>query len=182
LAKSAEEQELQQQQQQQQDDETLSPSSSTHEVQDECYGERKAKRMCSPRSTIPNDQAIVPPPLSPTQHQAPWGQFVDMLVPEEEEYHTASFLPGLYHQCYHNESSGCQLLSSCRSRRSSPYGAYHNKRSNNKKGPIPNDLRLSDSTLDSKSTFRLTPRRSGSTNRSKEPTEQLIVAFSGLNF
>jgi hypothetical protein len=176
LAKSAAAQEEEQQ------DETSSSSSSTDEVLDEYYGERKAKRICSPRSTIPSDQAIVPP-LSPTQHQAPWGQFVDMLVPEEEECNTtSSFLPGPYHQCYYHDSSRCQVLSSsCRSRRSSPYGDYIAKQSHTKKGPIPNTLCLSASTLDSKSTFRLTPRTLGPT-RSKEPTEQLIGAFSGLNF
>ena len=147
------------------DDQPAGESSASHEdeAQDD---EPKAKRMCSPRTTL---KATEDPPKP-----SPWGQFVDMLVPEDEERSSNS-----PHLCYLDSlcSNMCCRENSCRARRPSPYGDYKSRM--RRTLPPPSHLHLQQETFTTpnRSTFRLAPRRDQASN-----ADQLIGPFSGLNF
>jgi hypothetical protein len=152
------------------DEQATGESSSSSTVEDEHDGEeRKAKRMCSPRTILTEVKDTVDLQPKPS----PWGQFVDMLVPEDEE----RISPQL---CYLDNlcSNMCCRDSSCRTRRSSPYGDYKN-RSRRALAP-PSHLQLQQDTFASsaQSTFRLAPRIVPSSSTA----DQLIGPLSDLNF
>lgn len=148
------------------------PSSSLEAAvseEEEDDGEPKAKRICSPRPSPRTVKATEDPPKT-------WGQFVDMLIPEDEARSSSS------HLCYMDQapSNQCCRESSCRLRRSSPYGDYKNSSRTRKALAPPSSLHLQTSTFTnpSKSNFRLAPKKAHSQNAQ----DQLIGAFSGLNF
>ncbi len=85
---------------------------------------------------------------------SPWGQFVDMAIPDEE---VQIYIP------QHPYGVPCSCCLSCRRRRSNPYGDY---RSSKEIEP----LFLSRTPH----SFRLTPRKS------REPTEHLCGALDRL--
>jgi len=190
LAKSAAEEEQQ--------SDTAAAAVSTDEEE---VGEPKAKRICSPRSaatTAIMDQVPTSPQAGP--RASPWGQFVDMLVPEEED--SSCNNPSLvspYH-CYSElscNSSSSNTFNACRSRRSSPYGDYyvhkrnhHNRALTRKSQSPPSYLHLNHATFaeneaghessGTASSFRLTPRKK---NPKESSTEQFLIgAFSDLIF
>ena len=140
-----------------------SSSSFVEEAQD---GEPKAKRMCSPRTAL----KVTEEPPKPS----PWGQFVDMLVPEDEERSSNS-----PHLCYLDTvcSNMCCRENSSRARRSSPYGDYKSR--TRRALPPPSHLHLQQDTFttSNESKFRLTPRKEAASS-----ADQLIGPFSGLNF
>jgi hypothetical protein len=131
-----------------------------------------------------------------------WGQFVDMLIPEEEEgdlcsSSSLSSTSSRNHWSHHdrnnnyiNNNKHCYNSNCwCYSRRSSPY-SHLNTRTNRAimSRPPPSSLHLQEYTLSSShcnhnnlSKFRLTPRKNASIKNNDQ--ELLIVgALAGLNF
>lgn len=108
--------------------------------------------LAMPVSPLPSPQ--IAQDYSPFQTSSPWGQFVDMAIPDEES-HTS--VP------HHYYGAPCSCCSSCRRRHSNPYGDYRSSK-------VPEPLFLSRTSR----TFRLTQRRT------REPTEQLCGALDRL--
>lgn len=163
---------------------------------DEEFGEPRAKRICSPRAgpmtsprtTLPCLQTAVSGDSADgaTPGSSPWGQFVDMLVPEDEDYLTSSSCCSSPHLCYHhldlNSSASSSMICSCRSRRPSPYSDYHSKTYRARRAmPPPSTLHLQESTFSNPTVtkFRLAPRK---THPSTNDQELLIGALADLNF
>jgi hypothetical protein len=139
-----------------------------------------------------------------------WGQFVDMLVPEEEEekadlrtvaspssFFTFSNDHMYYHECNNSNRRYCHnVMSYPRSRRSSPYHnngrSHENTRINHAFGMMsrspPSSLHLQQYTLSSSkassssSKFRLTPRKNSSTNNHNDQEFLIVGALADLNF
>jgi hypothetical protein len=139
-----------------------------------------------------------------------WGQFVDMLVPEEEEeeaelrtvaspssFFTFSNDHMYYHDCNYSNRRHCHnAMCYPRSRRSSPYHnngrSHENTRINRAFGmmsrPPPSSLHLQQYTLSSSkassspSKFWLTPRKNSSIKNHSDQEFLIVGALADLNF
>lgn len=159
--------------------------------------EPRAKRICSPRaSPLPSPRNTALPSLETVNRynnddgaagaSFSWGQFVDMLVPEDDV--TSPTSSPSHDFCYNSKDSICSSSSRV-SRRSSPYGHYHNSRKTSRTMLLsqspPSALQLETSTFTNStfSKFRLAPRRNeGDADEQQHHHELLIGALADLNF
>ncbi|KAG7358553.1 hypothetical protein IV203_015142 [Nitzschia inconspicua] len=173
--------------------------------EDEEMGEPEAKRICSPRACpVPSPRTTLPTlhtsskssyfcsdgDMTSSAHgetsgPSQWGQFVDMLIPQEEHNFFSSSDSFSQHLCYH-ELEYNQPVCSCRSRRSSPYSSYNKNSSTPTRRAMlqtnpPSTLHLQESifTNPTATKFRLVPRKILPSTSSHD---LLIGALADLNF